>query len=463
MIVVVLAGCAPVELEDRMGESGVEVPATWQSTREGRRGVDRNWLQRTGGRELSGLVTEALAANPDLKASAARLERAAAEARIAGASRQPTFGLGLEGRRSEQKFVGLPFDVGGGGVPGSLSNQFGVALQAAWEVDLWGRLRAGQQAAMADFEAGMADHDAARVSLAAQVAKAWLAVVEANEQVRLADEAAEAWKLLAGAVRERFERALAEDGGSAAQVRLSESEAASSMAALVQREQERDRALRQLELLLGRYPSGRVATARQLPAMPSPVPAGLPSELLLRRPDVLAAERRLAADGGRVKKAQLARFPSLRMTGSMGTTTDSLGDLLRSDFGVWSLGGSLTQPLFEGGRIAGNIDLAKADERAAAADLQRTVLRAFGEVEQALAAEGFLTEREAATKRAFELAREAAERADDEFSAGTGDVLTLIDARQREINTQSQLVAIRRMRLDQRIDLHLALGGDFKL
>jgi len=455
-----LLGCAATTPESRMDEAGIAPPGSWAASREARAGVDQRWIRRTGGSELAGLVGEALRANPDLRAAAARVEQAAAEARIAGAARQPTLGVSGQAGRSQQRFIGFPIP-GVDGVPGSISNNFGVALNAAWEADVWGRARAGQAAALADSEASARDYEAARASLAAQVTKAWLALAESNEQVALAGEGLEARRQLAAAVRERFERAI--DEGSAAQVRLTESEVASGEAVLAQRRQERERALRQLELLLGRYPSGQLAAGARLPAIPPAPPAGLPSELLLRRPDILAAERRLAAGGSRSQQARLARFPSLRLTGSAGTTTDSLRDVLRSDYGVWSLGGSLAQPLFQGGQIAGGIERAAADEREAAAALHRIVLGAFGEVEQSLAAETFLREREAAAGRAFELAREAARRADEEFSAGTGDVLTLINTREQEINTASQLAALRRLRLDQRVDLHLALGGDFSL
>jgi len=461
LTVALIAACAAVSPASRMGEAGLVAPGSWAATREARAGVDRKWIPRMGGAELSGLVSEALQANPDLSVAAARVERAAAEARIAGAGRLPSLGLSGQSLRQQQRFVGLPIP-GSNGVPGSLGNSFGVALNAAWEVDLWGRARAGQAAAIADAEASRRTFEATRVSLAGQVAKAWLALAEGNEQVALAAEGLEARSQLAGAVRERFERAI-DDGGSAAQVRLTESEVATGEASLAQRRQERERAVRQLELLLGRYPSGSLLAGARLPQVSSMPPAGLPSELLLRRPDILAAERRLAADGQRGVEASLSRFPSIRLTGSAGTTTDSLRDVLRSDFGIWSLGGSLAQPLFEGGRIMGGIDRARADERESAAALHRTVLDAFGEVEQALAAEVFLRERESAATRAYGLAREAAQRADEEFSAGTGDVLTLINTREQEINTASQVSALRRLRLENRVDLHLALGGDFTL
>lgn len=453
-----LASCAAVSPESRIGEAGA--PGAWAASREARAGIDRKWVGKIGGGELRALVDTALANNQDLKAAAARVDRAAAEARIAGAGRLPSLGTGGSGTRDKRNFIGFPFG-GGGGVPSNISQQFGVNLNAAWEIDVWGRAKAGQEAAIADTQARAYEYEAARVSLAGQVAKAWLALGEANEQVALAETALQAAGVLADAVRERFDRAIADGGGTASQVRLTEAERATRQAALAQRKQERERVLRQLEILLGNYPSGTLAAAVRLPAFPSPTPAGLPSELLQRRPDILAAERNLASSGRRVKERKLARFPSLSLTASGGTATESIRDVLRSNASVWAIGGSLTQPIFEGGRISGEMEKADAEEREDMAILRKTVLDAFGEVEQALTAESFLAERERASKQAATLAAEAATRAGEEYAAGTGDVLTLIEATQFQIDSASQSAAIRRMRLENRVDLHLALGGDF--
>jgi outer membrane protein, multidrug efflux system len=457
-VVALLAGCAAISPESRMGEAGA--PGSWAASKEARAGIDRRWVGKIGGNELRGLVDAALSNNQDLKAAAARVDRAAAEAKIAGAGRLPSLGLGGDGRRSRQSIIGFP-GGGGGGAQSNLTQQFGVNLSAAWEVDVWGRAKAGQEAAISDAQAQQYEYEAARVSLAGQVAKAWLALGEANEQVALAETAVQSAGVLADAVRERFDRAIADGGGTASQVRLTEAERASRQAALAQRGQERERVLRQLEILLGKYPSGSLAAGARLPAFPGPTPSGLPSELLQRRPDILAAERGLASSGRRVKERKLSRFPSLSLTASGGTTSESIYDIMRSDGLVWAIGGSLTQPIFEGGRIAGQIGAAEATERERTAVLRKTVLGAFGEVEQALVAETFLVERERAAKSAAALAKEAAERAGEEYAAGTGDVLTLIDATQRQIDTSSQHAAIRRMRLENRVDLHLALGGDF--
>jgi multidrug efflux system outer membrane protein len=450
-------GCALESPASRGGEAG-EVPAAWSATREAKAGVDHHWVRGIGGPPLASLVAEAVAANPDLKASAARVDQAAALAKVAGADRLPALGAGTQAGRRKQNFIGFP---GGGG--SSTNNSFGVSLEAAWELDVWGKLKAGTEAAIADAQAQRQVYEGARVSLAAQVSKAWLAVAEANEQLALAERAVKSRQESEDAVRSRFEGALEAEGGSAAQVRLSQSDLASSRAALEARRGDREQALRQLELLLGRYPAARVREVERLPAMPPPPPVGLPSELLLRRPDILAAERQLAAAGRRLDQAEKARFPELSLTGSLGTATDQLGDLLSSGFGVWSLGGSLSQPIFQGGRIEGGIESAAAVDRESVANLQRVVLGAFGEVEQALSSELFLKRREQETSSAAALAKEASERAAEEFRGGTGDVLTYLAAQQREIDTATQVVALRRLRLANRVDLHLALGGDFTL
>lgn len=449
-----LGACALQSPPSRSGEAG-DIPGSWSATKEARAGVDHRWVSKIGGSQLESLVAEAQGANPSLKASAARVDQAAAVAKIAGAERLPTLGAGLQASRQKQNFTGIPGVSGG-----STGNSFGVSLQAAWEVDLWGKAKAGTEAAIADAEAQAQADRALRSSLAAQVSKAWLAVAEANEQVTLAERNVKSRSESTTLVLERFERAIAEDGGSAAQVRLSETELSSAKADLESRKGERERALRQLELLLGRYPSGNVAAAARLPKLPAPAPAGLPSELLLRRPDLLEAERRLAAAGRRRDQSVKALYPSISLTGSLGTTTDQLEKILSSSAGVWSLGGSLAQPIFQGGRLRAGIEQADAAEREAVADLQRVTLNAFGEVEQALVNEIYLRRQVAELEQSVALAADAAERANEEFRNGTGGVLTYLASQNQEIQASAALATVRRLLLDNRVNLHLALGGD---
>lgn len=421
--------------------------------------MDRDWLTTIGGKELEKLVETALTQNQDLKAAAARLERSSAENRVSYSALLPRMDLASNAQRSRQSFIGFPNRSGENS--SNLTSQFHLQLSSAWELDVWGRAKAGHEAAWASTEAVAYELKAAQISLAGQVAKLWLALAEANEQVILAEYALSAADLLTNAVRERYERALETSGGSSSQLRLTEVEKASRQAMLAQRNQEREQIIRQLEILLGNYPSGELVSQAKLPSFPSKVPQGLPSELLQRRPDILAAERYLASSGKTLKARKLARFPSLSLNGSGGASTEGLENLFKSSTSVWSLGAGLTQPIFQGGRLKAEVESAAASEREQIARLKQTVLQAFGEVEQALVAEKFLKERESAMQKAAELSEEAAQRAKEEYDAGTGDVLTLIDATKQKIDNASLHQTLRRLRLENRIQLHLALGGDF--
>ena len=460
VLAVVLVGCVAKVPDSRLGAVSKTAPSRWFATPEAKAGIDTNWVSRIGGSRGEALVNRALSSNPDMRVAAERVNRAIASARTAGASRNPQISAGLDASRQKQIFVGFPF--GDGGVPSSISENYGANLIVSWEPDIWGFNRAGQAALIATAQAEGNAYRAARASLAAQVMRAWLALAEANEQIALATETDSLLQATFEIVRDRYTNALADEGGSAAQVRLAQSEIANNEALLAQRKGEREQAIRQLEVLMGSYPRGAIQSAERLPPIPPMPPAGLPSELLLRRPDILEAERRFASSGSLVKQAKLAFYPSFAITARGGTTTDSLREIFNSDFGVWSLAGSLSQPIWAGGALRSEYSRVKSDDRSDLAKLQSTVLKAFGEVEQALVAERFLVARETAIAKAVKTAIEAADAAASEYFGGTGDALTLIIAQSNRIDLESRKVALRRLRLDNRITLHLALGGDYR-
>lgn len=433
------------------------VPGKWAATNQARVGVDIDWVKRFNDNALSQFVDEALSSNYEMSIAAERVARAYEAARVEGALTKPQLTLSSNADRRKTRFIGFPF---GGS---TLSESYGVDLKVDWELDVWGRARAGKSAAIAEWQAGSLDYRAARASLAAQVCKAWFALAEANQQVSLARRALRTREQTEDAVRGRFQRDMQEEGGSASQLRLSQTDVATAKAELANRQGNQDNARRQLELLMGRYPAARLLGRVALPAVASTPPSGLPSELLLRRPDIMAAERRYAAKVKRIKEAQLAIFPSFTITGSTGTTTEALSNIVNSDFGVWSVGANLLQPLLTGGRVRGEIRARKSSQREALAALHQTVLSAFGEVEQALSGELWLRRREREMLEARDLARDAAQAAEDDYREGNGNVLTLFVAETRKIQLESQSVALRRLRLNNRIDLHLALGGGFEV
>ena len=438
-------------------EIDVAIPPVWSAGRAGDALADSLWWRAFNDDTLTGLVAEALARNLNLQASAARVRAAAARARIAGGPLYPDAGGRFGASRRKQNFIGLPIPGSGDGVPSSTSSSFGLSLDVSWELDLWNRLGAGASAALADAQAAHADHRGARLSLAGQTAKTWFAAVEARRQVELSEATVENLKTSGEVVRERYRRGLRH----ALDLRRALSDLAGAEAVLQQRRLILDGTRRRLEVLLGRYPAAALTPGRNLPALPEAIPAGLPARLVSRRPDLMAAERRLAASYARYKQSKRALYPRISLTGSAGTSSRDLESLLKGDFSVWNLAGNLLQPLFQGGRIRGGIELAASQSEQAVSAYVQSVLSAYAEVETALAAESLLAKRQAALETATEQALAARRLAEDRYAGGLVDLNTMLDAQRGAYASESQLIAVRRQRLENRVNLHLALGGGF--
>jgi NodT family efflux transporter outer membrane factor (OMF) lipoprotein len=450
-------GCAstrPVEAP----EVDVTVPDAWSSPSAASPDAELPtapagpWWQDFSDPRLDQLIDEALVRNHDLEAVVARLDAAEARARIAGADQLPSLDAGLSAARRKQSFIGTP-------IPTSHSNSYGLSLNAAWEVDLWGRIRAGTVAAVAEVEAARADLAAFRLSLSGQTAKAWFAVGEALLQLELAEETAASYERTSRWVRDRYERGLRPS----LDLRLALSDYESAEASATLRRLQLEDAVRQLELLLGRYPAAALAITDSLPQVSAPVPAGLPSHLLVRRPDLVAAERRIVAADARMAQAWRAQLPRLSLTGSAGTASNELSDLLDRDFSIWNIVGNLVQPLFQGGRLRAGVKLSEAEVRERAADYASLLLRAYSEVESALSTEEHLAKREGELERATEQSIAARSLARDRYRSGLEDYVTVLEAQRRALVTESLLLSVRRQRLATRVDLFMALGGGFGL
>lgn len=437
----------------------ITVPDNWTAAETKAGNIADNWWESFGDPELTAAIEQALDNNRDLSAAAARLEQAGAQARIAGASLKPAAGVGVTGSRTRQNFIGLPIEIPGGGVPSATFNSYGVSLDVSWEVDLWGKLRASTRAAIADFQAAQAGYQAARLSLAGQTAKAYFAVVEAKQQVVLALETVENWRYAHEQVLHRYQSGVR----SSLDVRLALSNLEGAEALLAQRKRILDSTERQLEVLLGRYPGRAMEIPTELPTLPGAIPAGLPASLVTRRPDLVAAERTLYAADQRHMVSRRSLYPRFSLTAGAGTSSDQLSDLLDGDFRVWSLLGNLAQPIFQGGRLRAGVDAARAGADAALAGYAGTALRAFAEVESALAAEEFLAVKETHLASASHQARAAENLAQDRYDSGLELFITVLDSRRSALNADSQLLSARRERLDNRVDLHLALGGGFQV
>lgn len=433
-----------------------ELPESWaQPAGEGAYPADPFWMTFSDP-TLEALVQEALVHNHDLIGSAERLRGAVSRARIARAARRPQLDANTSYLRQKNIFVGLPFP----GSSGVLSNQFSqwsAGLDLAWELDVWGKLGAGVTAAKADAAATFADFQGARLSIAAQVTNAWFALREADEQLSLARETVETYRRSLQVVDDRFSAGLS----GALDLKLAQANVATSQANISSSMRAKSAASRQIEILLGRFPSAELALEGPFGELPPPVPAGIPADVLGRRPDLVAAERRMAAAEALAKQARLDRWPNLALTGSVGRTSDEFDDLLDGDFSVWSIAGRLAGPILDGGRRRARVEEALSDLRAARAAFAGLALRAFFEVENALDAELRLRERMGHLSNAARAAREATGLAEDQYREGLVSIELVLEAQRRHLVAESAFLSARRELFQSRVDLHVALGGSF--
>jgi NodT family efflux transporter outer membrane factor (OMF) lipoprotein len=450
-----LAACAAPPSVEEPAQS-VDIPRAWTAGAAAPGRPEAGWWRSFGDPRLDALVREAVEKNPGLRGASARVDAALAQARIAGADSLPQAAARFDAGRRKQVFLGI--EIPGIDVLSPTFTSFGVSLDLSWEIDLWGRLRARESAALSDVQAAEADFEGAQLSLAAQTAKAYFASVEARRQTALARATLESYRSVAERIRDRALRGLRP----LLDLRLAEANVASAESALRQREELEDRVLRQLEVLAGRYPAARVELAVELPALPGAAPAGLPSELLRRRPDLAAAERRQAAGGARVDEAYAALFPRLALTASGGSSTSELKDLVDADFLIWSVAANLAAPLFQGGRLRAALDLSRAVRDQAAAAYAQGVLQAFSDVESALASEAILRERVRSAREFAVASAEAAAISEQRYLAGLLDIVTLLEAQRRAFLSEIERLSVERQLLDARVNLHLALGGGFE-
>jgi outer membrane protein, multidrug efflux system len=421
----------------------LQVPPQWTAAGAAAGTVPDNWLVTFRDDQLTAAVVEAIAHNADLRVGAARVEQANYYAKLAGARLYPSVDV---------------LARGGGKMSGDNSGLTGGALNVTWELDLWGRVRYGRAAASADAASTHEDFEYARQSIAALVAKSWFLATEAGLQAEVAR----------GTIRDDEELVrLAETRskigvGNDEEVYVARASLGNDRDNLRQIELAREQAIRALEILLGRYPAAAAKVTPQLPGQPDAVPAGLPSELLERRPDVRAAERRVAAAFNRVHEAKAARLPAIALTTGVSAISSDLFVLQSRDNPIWNLGANLVAPIYKGGALKAQVEIRTAEQKQAVAAYASVGLRAFSEVENALSAEIAAREREQILAQALADSQRALDIVRTQFKVGSTD-LRFVTQRQLALNaSQSGLLRMQTEQRVQRVNLHLALGGSFE-
>lgn len=439
------AGCVlppPPDKEETRAQAlpNLSVPGQWSAGAPQPGEVAAGWLATFHDPQLETLVREAIQANPDLRIAAGRVEQASGYARLAGAALYPQVNILAMG--------GTKLSSDSGGLNA-------VGIFASWELDLWGRVRAGRETTAAQYDSAVLDEEYARQSIAALVAKSWFLATEARLQKGIAEEMGASSERLVSLAQDR----LRVGKGSELDVVLARAGLQTYRDAAQQLDLAYRQALRAIETLAGRYPAAAIEVPAQLVARPGPVPAGMPSELLERRPDVVAAERRVAAAFYRVEEASAARLPTISLTTSFASVSSDLFLLKDHDNPVWSVGGKLLLPLFTGGALKTQVEIRTSEQKLAVAEYGRVGARAFGEVESALSSEFSLDARESVLRQAVAENERALELENVRYRVGSADLRAVQQQSLALFAARTTLLRVRSEQLVQRINLHLALGG----
>lgn len=461
----ILSACAAPELKAPQ----IEVPVAYKEAAETADAADASrwkpaqpaeaqprgeWWKAFNDSALNQLIEEATAANPSLAAAAARVKQARALAGVAEADRIPSVGAGFGPQRARASALSLGLPQGTDVSP---TTAWQGRLTASYEVDLFGRVAGNVNAAQADAAASEATYRSVLLALQADVAQTYfrLRATDAelaflNETVRLRDEN----------VRINQRRYELGDVGEL-DVARARTELATTQAEAIALERQRAQLEHALAVLLGKPASAFDAPSKPLldtAALPR-IPAGLPSALLERRPDIAAAQRAMMAANARIGSARAAVFPALRLTGAGGYESEDLSDLFRWSSRTWVVGALLSLPIIDGGRNRNNIARTEAALEESVADYRQRVLGAFAEVEDNLAGLRTLAGQARAIDDAVASARRSAELADKLYRAGRSSYLDLLDAQRNLANVERSAVQLRGARATTTVALIRSLGG----
>jgi len=416
-----------------------------------------NWVSEFEDTALPTLVAEALRGNWRLQAARARLEVARHTAAAANAVRRPnlTGGVEVEDTTVDVRDRGSRVRLDEGQEVDSTERQYTVGLMLSWEIDLWGRLTDQVSAAEAGLRMSKFDWRAAKLSLSGRVAQAWFRALERRQQIALAQERVNGLRQTAALAESRFRRGLMPG----LDVRLAGTDLADAQALLEQRRREYRTAVRDLEVLLGRYPSGDLSIDSDLPELEETIPAGIPMTVLSRRPDVRSARAAYERAYFERAVARKSLLPQLNLTGEGGAISNAFEELLDPAVLATRWVAALMQPIYAGGRLRAELDASKATAQRRLAEYADTALTAFQEVENALLAERHLARQQHRLAAAAERARDADRLARQQYNRGLAQILELLEAQERRLDASSRLLRVKRARLANRVQLYLALGG----
>jgi NodT family efflux transporter outer membrane factor (OMF) lipoprotein len=446
-----LAGCLTT---DRL-DLAVEIPGSYRAAP----GTPSNappkldWWRDFRSKELTDLMVEAQTANFDIAAAVARIIQADAASKIAGAPLFPSVDLNASATRTRSSQATGSSGTGGGG---SERATYQAALNASYEIDFWGKNRATSEAAQEIAIASRFDRDTVVISTEVSVATAYFLVLSSQDRLRIARQNVEAANRVLTLIKQRFEAGTA----SALEVAQQETLVAQQRATIPPLDQLLRQNVATLALLVGRAPALMKVRGGSVYRLGIPhVTAGLPSELLLQRPDIRFAEAQLASADASVTAARAAFFPSITLTGQYGIVSTALKNLFTPQAIFYQIAANLAQPVFDGFRLEGQLEQAQGRQLELLSAYRKSIVSGFTDVERALIAVADNAELERLQQQVVTASRQAFNIAEQRLREGTVDLTTVLITQQALFNAQDNQVVARLARLQAALSLYQALGG----
>ncbi|HEA18274.1 MAG TPA: TolC family protein [Pseudoalteromonas prydzensis] len=445
MSVLLLSACSNQLNRTERAQDIANTPQLWQQAATSALKVEDNWLQQLENPQVFFLVEQALANNQQILQSGYDVAIKQQQLVATGAALWPSLDLSARTNRSKDNR------------PVSYNNASSTNLTLSYEIDLWGKLSDAERQANLEFLAEQANFEQSKQRLVGDVVSGWFNVISAQKLLALYQQREKNAEQNLAIIESGYRQGL----NDALDVYLTRNELNTERSRIAGQKATLNQAIRTLERLTGDYPKGALTVDAELPLLDKPIPLGLPSELITRKPSLIASWYQLLSSDANLAYAHKQRFPSLDLSATLGDSTDRVSDLFSPSSLAWSLVGSISMPLFDAGRLKANEEAARLAVLSQEQNYLASLYDAFNDVEQAISQEQSLLQRYQATLKAQENAIAAEQLSFEQYQSGLVTYTTVLDAQDRSFDAQSSVIEIKNQLIINRINLHIALGGDF--
>ena len=468
-----LLGCAnntSITVED----IDIDIPDRWQTTIPDYEPLTGRWWSMFNDPELEQFIDAILENSPNIKTIINNRKIALQNAKINGSGVFPTLNPSLNSSKSQQNLSGFGFgeffsnmngsqdSIGGGSSDNEVvtfdSESYGLSLNLQWEIDVWGRVLNGRRAAFKEYESLDYELSYLAYSTIVRSTQTYFQAIEASEQLKIAQESYESLVRIRDLVEDRFKRGIK----SSLDFRLAETSVSTAKITIEDRKNQLHSLNRNLEIISGDYPAGILISNHDLPDTIPEISAGIPADIITRRPDINALVLRVEAAGLNLSQAKRNLLPGLTLNGSVGTSAKKLEDILNDDNSVWSLSAGVVSPLFNGGKLKSAVKIQESVVENAKQELIQGLLLAFSEIETILYLEESIKVKLDAIRNAVSQSESAYLLSTERYDKGVTTLESVLNSQRQYNEIRSRYLSLKRQRIENRLSLLLAIGGVYE-